>query len=149
VAYIEITHLYRVGFFYRYFLNIRGTIGSSGNPEYSEKIAERSCCSFIALASLHFDSRDPAKMYSSEELSDNLDRWSAMDVYHDTDNAYQADFANSVAGRGIAAMNPGRRTFSNAIDIGPATPEDRRCVIFPKNRQGIRRDRSKKEKPTE
>jgi hypothetical protein len=47
-----------------------------------------------------------------------------MDVHHNKDDVEKADFTNNVAGHGIASRNQGRRTPSNATDVGPAIPED-------------------------
>jgi hypothetical protein len=102
------THELMIQFHRRGRDNVGGTVIRPGNPEYSEKVTERLCRSFIALASLHFDVHDPVTLYTSEELRDILNRWSAMDVHHDKDNAYKADLTDSVAGRGIAARNHGR-----------------------------------------
>jgi hypothetical protein len=101
----------------------------------------------IALASLHFDSPDPAKLYTSEKLRDILNRWSAMDVHHEKDDAPKADLTKNVAGHEIAAWNQGRRTLSILQMLIP--PFQRISDLrFPTNNGSIKRGRSKKEKTT-
>jgi hypothetical protein len=123
---LNVMHELKIQFHPRGRANVGRPIIGLWDPEYSDDLTERLCRSLIALASLHFDFPDPAKSYTSEELRDISNDWFAMDVHHEKDDAYKADFTNNVAGHGIAAMSQGRRTPSNATDGGPAIPEDQR-----------------------
>jgi hypothetical protein len=102
---LHVIHKLKIQFHPRGRDNVKGTILGPGNPEYSEEVTERLYCSFVALPSLHFDSPDPPKSYTSEKFRDILNLWSAMDVHYNKDDVDQADFTNNVAGHGIAARN--------------------------------------------
>jgi hypothetical protein len=73
-AMLDVMHELKIQFHPRRRDNVGCTIIGPGTPEYSEEVTERLCRSFVALVSLHFDSPDPAKLYTSEELRDILNR---------------------------------------------------------------------------